>query len=308
MKTFLFLLYGLFCINTFAETSSGTLPPPTTSAASSLTPSNTSQASSPSSFSLSKLKSKFKISYFSETLGPTIKKWDDNEYNDDGTKDRVPMTMYHSFGTRYLLTDRFNLYISPRFNTVIGDRNDLSKKSEQRNVYLDDWQFGFYYTFYKTNTFQYGQRLTHRAPFSRKSQLENIESQIEWQHDLTWVVTPSFRIIHWNNYRYYKYNDDSTINRYRINFRTLFNYTLTDKWLVQYMHELDLQHRSPNDKKKRGYRDFNYMNPYHDYSSFGVGYSPIPELTFLPFIRIMDNKNIRNETTIVGLNILGKVL
>lgn len=305
MKLFLLVFTAIFCLSVFGQTTSAKLPPPGSTAAQAKQ--NTSEADI-SFFSLSHLKTKFKINYFSETLGPTIKKWDDNEYTDDGRKDVVPMTMYHSFSARYLLTEKFNLFVSPRFSTVIGDRNDLYKNMEQKNVYMDDWQFGIFYTFYKTNNFQYAQRFTHRAPFSKKSENEHIESQVEWQHDITWVPTRDFRIIFWNNYRYYHYNSQQTRERYRINFRTLFNYSLNDKWLVQYMHELDLQHYNPKDKNKPKHRDMNFMKPYHDYSSFGVGYSPIPELTFIPFIRLLDNKNIRNETTIVGLTVLGKVL
>lgn len=268
---------------------------------------NKSQAEVPS-FSLSKLKSKFKIRYFGQTLGPTLKKWDDNEYLDDGTKDIMPMTLYNSFNVRYLLTERFNLFVSPRMNMVIGDRNDLKPGMEQNTVYSDDWQFGLYYIWFQNKDIQYAQRYTHRQPFSKKSQFENIESQIEWQHDITWAITPAFRYILWHNYRYYAYNSKSTTERYRINWTSLFNYSITDKWLVQYMHELDLQHRNPKDKNNPRHRDFNYMKPYHHYSSFGIGYSPIPDWTFIPFIRIMDHEDIRNETMMVGLTILGKVI
>ena len=305
MKMFLMISLALLSLSVFAQKTSAKLTP---SAATVSGPGKNTSEADLSFFSLAHLKSHFKINYFSETLGPTIKKWDDNEYLDDGRRDRVPMTMYHSFSARYLVTEKFNLFVSPRFSTVIGDRNDLKDNMEQKNVYMDDWQLGIFYTFYKTNTFQYAQRFTHREPFSRKSRNELIESQVEWQHDITWAVTPAMRIIFWNNYRYYAYNSESPWERYRINFRTLFNYSLNDKWLIQYMHELDLQHSNPKDKAASKHRDMNFIKPYHDYSSFGVGYSPIRDLTFIPFIRLLDNKNIRNETTIVGLTILGKVL
>lgn len=303
MKTFLLLL--LFSFNALAQSTSAKLP--SAPAASATTPANTTSVDIPG-FSLQRLKEKFRINYFSETLGPTVKKWDDNEYTDEGRKDVVPMSMYHSFNVRYAMTQKFNLFMSPRFTTVIGDRNDIYDDMEQNNFYVDDWQFGFMYTFLRTQNFQYNQRLTHREPFSRKSRNEHLDSQIEWQHDMTYAVSPAFRIIHWNNYRLYAYDGQSSTERYRINFRTLFNYAINDKWNVQYVHELDLQHRNPHKSNNPKHRDMNFMKPYHDYSSFGVGYSPIRDLTFIPFVRLLDNGNIRNETTMVGLWVLGRVI
>jgi hypothetical protein len=297
MKTFLVLI--LLCSQAFAQPAN-TMP---------ITagPTNTSQLNI-GSFSLSRIKEKFKINYFSETLGPSIKKWDDNEIEDSGVKKKDPMTMYHSFNVRYLLTEKFNLFMSPRVNTVLGDRNDIRTNSDPHVVVLDDWQFGVFYTFYKSQTFQYNQRFTHRAPFSTKSRNENIESQIEWQHDFTYAFTPAFRAILWNNYRYYVMENDSTEERHRINFTTLLSYDFNDKWKTQLMHEWDMQHRTTSDKNSPKHRDFGFMERYKNYVSLGIGYSPVPNLTVIPFIRMLDERNVRNETMMVGLWVLGKVI
>lgn len=271
------------------------------------TPSTTSQATlSTSAFET--LKTKFKINYFSETLGPSIKKWNDNEIEDDGRIKGEPTTMYHSFNVRYLYSEKFNFFVSPRVSTVIGDRNDIRKNADPHVVMMDDWQFGVFTTLYKSANFQYNQRFTHRAPFSTKSRNENIESQIEWQHDLTYAFTPAFRMILWNNYRYYWMENDATEERHRINFTTLFSYDFNDKWKTQLMHEWDMQHRNTNDRDSDKHRDFWFLKRYKNYFSYGVGYSPIPSLSIIPFIRILDERNIRNETTMVGLWVLGKVL
>lgn len=290
MKKYLVLL--LVCSHAFAQSTAEV---------------NTSQAEVETSLWKS-FKERTRISYFSETLGPSIEKLDDNERNDDGTIADDPTTMYHSFSMRFKMNSWFDLYMSPRFSTVFGNRNDLPDYWDKQAVRMDDWQFGFYTNFVKTQNFQYRQRLTHRAPFSKKSKNEKIISQVEWQHDFTYSVSPAFRVILWNNYRYYHYNSQSANERYRINFTSLFNYTLTDKWLVQFMHELDLEHKNKKDKNHPDHRDFNYMKPYHHYYSFGVGYSPIKQLTFIPFLRMTDGIALRNETTIVGLTILGTVL
>lgn len=305
MKTF--LLLSLISFNLFAQTTTATLPSSSTAAPSVGAPANTTQGSI-STTAPGFWQRNFKISYFSETLGPSIKKWDDNEIEDDGAKKREPMTMYHSFNIRYLMTDKFNLFMSPRLNTVFGDRNDLRATQEQHNIYSDDWQFGVFYTWVKTTNFQYNNRLTHREPFSRKSRFENINSQIEWQHDLTYAFTPALRGILWNNYRYYAYNNDSADERYRINFTTLLNYVINDKFNVQVMHEWDMQHRNPKDADNDKHRDPFFFKRYKNYTSFGLGYSPVPSLTLIPFIRVLDERDMRNETTMVGLWVLGKVI
>lgn len=297
MKWALILL--VVSIQALAQTTS--TPLPSTSA------SNTSVASF-DSLSWDKIKSKLKINYFSETLGPSVKKWDDNEIEDDGSKKREPMTMYHSFNVRALTGKQFNLFMSPRFSTAIGDRNDLRANQDDNVFMMDDWQYGIYYSFITTPTFNYAQSLTHRAPYSQKSRNENIASQVEWQHLVNWALRPEIRILHWTNLRYYEFEQEATEERYRINWRTIGNYTINDKWNVQLAYEFDIQHRNNENPDNRKHRDMNYMKRYHSYTSLAVGYSPIQNWTVMPFIRTVDERNIRNETTILGLWVLGKVI
>lgn len=272
-----------------------------------LKPGNTSKTEV-SPFSWEKIKAKFRINYFSETLGPSIKKWNDNEVEDDGTIKRDPTTMYHSFNVRYHLAGNLSVFASPRFNTVIGDRNDIYPDADPHVLVMDDWQFGLYYTFYSRPHINYSQTLTHRAPFGTKSRNEHIDSQVEWQHFVTWAISPAWRLLSWNNYRYYAYNEESTIERYRINWRNILNYTINDKWNLQVSYEFDIQHKNTNDKSSPKHRAFNYMKRYHSYTSLGVGYSPVRDFTIIPFIRCVDERNIRNETTVVGLWLLGRVI
>ena len=268
---------------------------------------NTSSITMPT-FSWDRIKANLRINYFSETLGPSIKKWNDNEVEDDGSIKRDPTTMYHSFNVRYKVAGNWDLFMSPRMNMVIGDRNDVRANSDQHVIVMDDWQFGFMYTFIKNPSLNYSQALTHRAPFSVKSRNENIDSQIEWNHFVTWSITPALRLLSWNNYRYYAFNEEATEERYRINWRNILNYTINDKWNWQLSYEFDIQHRNTNDSESRRYRDMNFMKRYHSYTSIAIGYSPSRDFTILPFIRTVDERNIRNETTVVGLWLLGKVL
>ena len=261
-----------------------------------------------STFSLQGLKARTKINYFSETLGFGLNKVDDNEIEDDGVKKREPVAMYHSFNFRFKTVGELSLFMSPRFVTVIGDRNDIRANADPHVIMMDDWQFGVYYTFINKPTFNYAQTITHREPYSTKSRNENIDSQVEWNHQVSWAIAPALRLLHWTNFRYYDFNNQAIEERHRVNFRNILNYTINDKWNAQVAYEFDMQHRNKKDPDHPKYRDINYMKRYHSYTSVGVGYSPTPNLTFIPFLRTVDERNIRNETTIVGLWILGKVI
>lgn len=293
MKTFLLLL--LISTQVFAQSTAQAPSAPVSQAA-------------VSSFSFKSIKAKFKINYFSETLGPSINKWDDNEIGDNGTKQPEPTTMYHSPTVRFSLIENLSLFLNPRFSTVFGDRNDIRANSDPHVLQMGDWRMGFYYGVINKPKFNYAQILTHRAPYSTKSRNENIDSQIEWTHQATLSLAPALRLLHWTNFRYYEFNEDSTIERHRINWRTILNYSFNDKWNAQLGYEFDLQHRNSNDSSNPKHRDFSFMKRYHSYTNIGIGYSPIADLTIMPFIRSVDERNIRNETTIVGLWLLGKVL
>jgi hypothetical protein len=270
-------------------------------------PSNTNEATFPA-LSWDRIKARTKIYYFNFATGPSLKKWDDNEISDQGTKNREPATMYHSFNVRYNLAGALDLFVIPRVATPMGDRNDLKDNQDHHVLMPDDWDFGFYYTFINGHSFNYAQSLTNRIPYSVKSQNEQIDSMVIWQHLVTWAITPAIRILHWSNYSYYAFNQDSTIERYRMNWRTIVNYAFNDKWNTQLSYELDMQHINPKDSSSPKHRDLSYMKRYHSYPTLGIGYSPYPTWMILPYIRSLDERNIRNETTVLGFMVLGKVI
>lgn len=300
MKTLLPLLALLASSQIFAQTSGTSVPS---------TAGNTSSIEM-SSFSLQNIRSRTKISYFSETLGPSFSKWDDNEVDAEGERQRFPVRTFHSMNTQFRLAGNFSLFLSPRFITVIGDRNELRKNDDQHVFQPDDSQFGFQYEFVRRPDLVYQQRLTHRAPISSASKDSSIDSQIEWTHVVTWQPAPKklpgLRVLHWNNYRYYKYEPQIESERYRINFNTIFNYDFNDKWRTQVMYELDMQHRNPTQGPKE--RDRNFFKKNENHLSFGVGYSPIKDFSIIPFVRAQELADVRNENTIYGLWLLGRVL
>lgn len=295
----LFLLTMLVSSQLFAQTSGSTV-----SGAS-----NTSQVEF-SSFSLQKIRERMRMSYFSETLGPSIQRWDDNEVDSEGERQRFPVRTFHAVNTQFKLFDKLSLFTSARFISVIGDRNELRRNDDDHVFQMDDSQVGLQYEFVRRTDLVYQLRVTHRAPISAASKDSSIDSQVEFANVVTWQpapkALPGFRILHWNNNRYYKYEPQVESERYRINFNTILNYDFNDKWRTQVMYELDLQHRNPSDGPKA--RDWNFVKRNENHVSFGIGYSPIREFSFIPFIRMQEMSNVRNENTVVGLWLLGRIL
>lgn len=292
MKLFLILL--LVSTSAFAQTTA-TLP------------SNTTETTFPG-LSWERIRAKTRINYFNFATGPSLAKWDDNEVADDGTINREPVAMYHSFNIRYNTIGALDLLVTPRFVTPMGDVNDLRANQDHHGIAMDDWDFGVFYTFINKPTFNYAQQAVIRAPYSVKARNEMIDYNYVWQQQVNWAISQNFRMLHWTQLNWYDFNNQSTIERYRLLFRTLLNHTLNDKWMIQYGYEIDLQHRNPLKTANRQHRDMNYMKRYHSYPTIGIGYTPFPQWTFMPYIRSQDERNIRNETTVLGFMVMGRVL
>lgn len=296
MKTFLLLL--LVCTQVYAQ-STATLP--------SAPAANTTTTTFPS-LSWEKIKSKMRVNYFNFATGPNLKRMDNNETLDNGTQDIVPTAMYHSLNIRYNIQGNFDLFISPRMITPMGDRKELKPGMDDNAVMADDWDFGGYYTFINKPTFNYAQALTYRVPFSNKSRGENVDRFYVHQQVINWSIAPEWRFLHWTQFNYYDFNNQSSSTRYRLLFRNLLNYTITDKWMTQFGYEIDLQHRNPKDSANEKYRHQNFFKRYHSYLTLGLGYSPVRNWTFLPYIRSLDERNIRMETTALGFMIMGRLI
>ncbi|MBY0515890.1 MAG: hypothetical protein K2P81_03205 [Bacteriovoracaceae bacterium] len=247
-----------------------------------------------------------KVSYFGEMSGPSAKKWDDNQINPDGSKSRDPINMWHSFNMMYRMFNSTSLYMSPRFVTVFGDRNDLKETQDQHVVVMDDWQFGFSQNWVKTNEVSWDTRLSHRAPISTESKQSNIDSQIELLQVVTWKPLSQVFILSQSNIRYYKYEPQVDSERYRLNQMTAINWIFNDKWKAQVFNEFDVQHR--NSKNGSDKKDWNYFKKDKDVIAFGMGYNPNPSLTIMPFIKALNDTDIRPETMQIGFWAFGKLI
>lgn len=254
---------------------------------------------------LAKLHERFLISYFGELLGASMKKWDDNQINPQGQKTADPANMWHSFNILTKISGGTSLFISPRFFTQFGDRNDLPADHDQHVVVMDDWQFGFQQSWIKNSQFTWDSRLTHRAPMSVASKEEHIDSQTELLQVVTWKPIAQIFVYSQTDMRYYVY--DRTVNeqRYRLNQMTAINWIFNDKWRIQAFQEFDMQHRAP--KEGDGKKDANYFKKYKDYLAIGIGYSVSHGLTLMPFIKALNDTDIRPETMQYGMWAFGRV-
>lgn len=258
--------------------------------------------------SLLRWRENLKVRYFGEVVGSNLEKWDDNQYDQNGEKLPTPANFYNQFNIQYKIFSRTSLLVSPRFFAQFGDRNELSNKEDQHVVYTDDWQFGVVQELYKSKQLIFSGRLTHRHPFSNYSQNSQIDSQIEYQNDVTVLATPAISVLHWNTYRYYAYEAGKNEDRYRINFTTIFNYAFSDKWKGQIFHELDLQHRAPKyGNRDVNKQDWNYFEKNKNHLALAFGYAPTPNLTILPFVKALNDERWDWDTTQMGVWVLGKV-
>ncbi|MGE3610436.1 MAG: hypothetical protein AB7I27_12675 [Bacteriovoracaceae bacterium] len=282
------VLLILFPILAFGQASSGNLALPTNT--------SVSEWKFPSTETLHQY---LRISYFGEFTGSSIKKLDDNQVNPEGQRTRDPVSMWHSFNVLGRFYNKTSLYMSPRFYTVFGDRNELKNNQDPHVVVMDDWQFGFSQNWIKDDKFSWDTRFSHRAPMSQASRNESIDSQIEVLQVVTWKPIAPIFILSQTNLRYYKYEPQVKEERYRINQLTAFNWIFNDKWRLQLFNEFDLQHRNPKEGSQK--KDWNYFKKYKNNPAVGIGYNPFTRLTLMPYIKALNDTDIRNETVVFGL-------
>lgn len=295
MKMFLILL--LVCTQAYAQ-STATMPS---------APGNTTTTTLPE-LSWEKIRARTRVNYFNFATGPNFKRWDNNETLDDGTQDIVPTAMYHSLNLRFNTVGALDFVMTPRFITPMGDRHELRPGMDDNAIMADDWDFGGLYTFIRKPNFNYAHQATYRVPFSNKHRNEMVDRFYVYQQVVNWSIAPEWRVLHWTQFTYYDYDNQARNVRHRLLFRNLLNYTINDKWMVQGGYELDLQRRNPKESGNEKYRNQSYLKRYHSYTSVGVGYSPVRDWTLLPYIRTLDERNIRQETLQAGFMIMGRLL
>ena len=67
-----------------------------------------------------------------------------------------------------------------------------------------------------------------------------------------------------------------------------------------------MMHRNP--KEGAGHKNMNYLKKYKNIMAVGIGYNPIPSLTIMPFLKALNDQDIRPETMQIGFWVFGKVI
>lgn len=259
----------------------------------------------PEEFNFYNWRKNLRIGYFGDYTFTTLKKLDDNQYNSDGTKNPMPISLLNEFNITYNVTPKLALYTKPEFYVVTGDRNDLDDSYDRNLVTMGDLLLGFQYRAYRGPKVNYNIRVTHGHPFSKYSRDQQINSETDFQNFIIWFPTRKITMLIWNTYRYYFYDSEVNSKRYRINNRFIFSYNWNDKWGYQFNSEFVLQHRSR--KEGPGQRKWNHFSVYRNTLSWGVTYKLSNYLTLIPNVEAQDLENVRWETLQFGVTFLGRV-
>ncbi|HLW56410.1 MAG TPA: hypothetical protein VKY27_03440 [Bacteriovoracaceae bacterium] len=264
-----------------------------------------SRPSKPEEFDVLNWRKNLRIGYFGDYSFTTLKKLDDNQYNSDGTKNRMPISLLNEFNISYNITPNLALYSKPEFYVVTGDRNDLDDTYDRNLVTMGDVLMGFQYRAYRGPKANYSIRVTHGHPFSKYSRDQNLKSETDFQNFIIWFPTRDITMLIWNTYRYYIYDSDVNSRRYRINNRFIFSYKWTDTWGYQFNSEYVLQHRAPKTGPRQ--RKWNHFSVYRNTLSWGVTYKLNNYLTIIPNVEAQDLENVKWETLQLGVTFLGRI-
>ncbi len=260
----------------------------------------TFSAQLPKDLSTNRLRDRLRVNYFGEINGPSAKKWDDNQYDREGNRTADPVGMWHKFGFRGRVADQTFLGLSPRFITVFGDRGELSEDDDRHTVVVDDGVFSIQQIWVRTDRFSTATKLAWRAPFSTDSRNKGIDGQGEVEQSFGWEAAPELTFSLDLGVRRYFYEGGVNEERVRLNETLITEYVIDDHWSTQVYHEWDLQHRAPKEGSE-GRRKWNYFERNKHILGVGLGYSPVKNLTVMPFIKSLNETDIRPETMQIGM-------
>lgn len=246
-----------------------------------------------------------RVGYFGEFLGPSLKKADDNlpsKNRSDNYRGSDPIQTFNQFSFNYDFGYKMNFIINPRFISQHGDRNDMADGDDQHVIQWDDLMIGFQGVPYSNDRFSYWVRLTYRHPTSHFSRQQGHNSIYEYFHQISYDLTPKWQLGSFNFIRYYDYKTGVGNERYRIYSAPYIVYTINERLSFMPMLEYEVQHRNAN-----GVRSFDFMKK--SYSDLYVGLNVVvnKSLTLYPFLKFIDESDIRYETTQVGAWIMGRV-
>jgi hypothetical protein len=234
------------------------------------------------------LKKNLRIRYFSEFLGSSPYKLDDNQPDaTTGEKTADPINLWNQISFNYHFGYKMNLVVNPRFTLQIGDKRDLTESATQDTdtLYWEDWLVGFQGVVYTNGNFAYFARAGSRIPMSKFSRNTHMVAQPEYFHDFNYTINKEWSVGMWQMNRFYVYDKQGTNERRRHYFAPYFNYSINDKAKVEVYYEYEVQHNQP-----KGKRDWNYLNKNFSDIYAGVSFVLSPSLSLYPFFIINDQE------------------
>ncbi len=279
-------------------------------------PANTTVANGESG-TMKILKEKLQIRYFGEFLGPSIRKWEDNQIDTDGhggagkgraVRQETPINLFNQFSFRWKVGEKTRAFWDARFTTQFGDRNEVGDGEDQQVIVQEDQRIGLNYGYWTSADKVWSTSFLPRVrlPTSEASQDSNIVLQPDILHVTSFQATPALNISLFNAVRYYWYEQKVDSERYRIYTSPSVTYVFNDTFELFVSYEHELSHRDPEGKS-----NFFLLRETLQDIYAGVNINITPSLTVFPFLRLAQLQRLewddQQDTAQVGAWIIGNI-
>lgn len=254
------------------------------------------------------VKSKTKVRYFSETMGPSITKggdrqieWDDKQ---NYVKGQDPISTFNQVSVNWQLGGGWEYVVQPRFTYRFGDTEGYADNQEKGPFMMEDTRTAFQGTYWASadNSATLFLRAGARLPTDRNNRNANVVFQPDISNFFDWTINKKWAVFVWQTFRSYVYHSASSQERWRFYNAPGFTYSFNDRWQFVAFYENEIAHNVTAGDKKWNYATKSIEDVY-----LGPQYVASPSLTLYPFLRPSQLDKPSVETTAVGLWVMAKV-
>ncbi len=255
------------------------------------------------------IKSKTKVRYFSETMGPSITKGGDRQIEWDDQKKYIPgqdpISTFNQVSVNWKLNDNWDYVVQPRFTYRFGDTSGYDVAQDKGPFQMEDTRTaiqGAYWTS-KDQSATLFLRAGVRLPTDKNNRNANVAFQPDVSNFFDWTINKKWAVFVWQTFRSYVYHSSSQQERWRFYNAPGFTYSFSDKWQFVAFYENEVVHNIP----KAGIRKWNHAVSNYEDIYLGPQFVASPSLTLYPFLRPSQLDKPSMETTAVGLWVMAKV-
>jgi len=254
------------------------------------------------------IKSKTKVRYFSETMGPSITKGGDRQVEWDEKKNYVkgqdPIGTFNQISLNWKLNDNWDYVVQPRFTYRFGDTEGYDKGQDKGPFQLEDTRTAIQGVYWSSSdqSMTLFLRAGVRLPTDRNNQIAQVAYQPDIANFFDWTINKNWAVFFWQSFRSYVYHSSSSQERWRLYSAPGFTYSFNDKWQFVAFYENEISHNIP----KAGSKKWNYAVSNYEDIYMGPQYVVGPSLTLYPFLRPSQLDRPSLETTAVGLWVMAK--